>query len=176
MACADRHAREPFPDPATFPFVTALEAAFSTLLAELHSLPDDAFVESPDSLSVASPGYDERGWLWMPLLGSAHDAAHQARCPAMAAAIAAVPGVRNAGLSLLRPGTHLEPHCGELPGVLRCHLALVVPRGDVGIRAGTQVRSWHAGRCLILDDSFEHEAWNHGDGDRVVLLITFARG
>jgi hypothetical protein len=25
----------------------------------------------------------------------------------------------------------------------------------------------------VFDDTFEHEAWNHGDGDRVVLLLTF---
>lgn len=164
----------PFPDPAQFAFVPRLEAAFPALLTELRALPADAFVESPDSLSVAAAGYDERGWRWHPLLGTAHDAAHQARCPAMAAAIRAVPGARNAGLSLLQPGTHLEPHRGELPGVLRCHLGLVVPDGEVAIRAGGQVRRWQAGRCLILDDSFEHEAWNRSDGDRVVLLITFA--
>jgi hypothetical protein len=25
----------------------------------------------------------------------------------------------------------------------------------------------------VFDDTFEHEAWNHGDGERVVLLVTF---
>ena len=64
MGCADPSARTPFPDPAAFPFVGELEAAFPRLLAELAALPADAFVESPDSLSVTSPGYDERGWFW----------------------------------------------------------------------------------------------------------------
>ena len=166
----------PFPDPAAFPFVPQLEAAFPALLAELRTLGPDKFVPSPDSLTAVEGGYDENGWLWYPLFGTAADAAQQARCPAMAAACRSVPGLVNAGLSLLRPGTHLYPHSGELPGVLRCHLGLVVPDGDIAIRAGAETRRWQAGRCLLLDDTFEHTAWNHGDGDRVLLLVTFRRG
>lgn len=32
---------------------------------------------------------------------------------------------------------------------------------------------WQEGRCLVFDDSFEHEAWNHNDRARMVLLIQF---
>lgn len=165
----------PFPDPAALPFVPGLEAVFPALLAELGALPTDAFVASPDSLTAVADGYDENGWLWYPLFGAATDAANQARCPELARACRSVPGLINAGLSRFRPGTRLYPHRGELPGVLRCHLALVVPGGDVGIRAGEETRRWQAGRCLILDDTFEHTAWNQGDGDRVLLLVTFRR-
>ena len=141
----------------------------------MRTLEPDTFVPSPDSLTAVADGYDENGWLWYPLFGAANDAAQQARCPTIARACSAVPGLVNAGLSRFRPGTHLYPHRGELPAVLRCHLALVVPSGDVGIRAGTQTRRWQPGRCLILDDTFEHTAWNHGAGDRVLLLVTFRR-
>ena len=81
----------------------------------------------------------------------------------------------NAGFSLFRPGTHLYPHSGEIPNVLRCHLPLVVPVGDQGLRIGGETRVWQPGKCLVFDDTFEHEAWNRGDGDRVVLLVKFAR-
>jgi aspartyl/asparaginyl beta-hydroxylase (cupin superfamily) len=27
------------------------------------------------------------------------------------------------------------------------------------------------GKCLVFDDYFEHEAWNHADGDRIVLIV-----
>ena len=30
---------------------------------------------------------------------------------------------------------------------------------------------WQEGRCLVFDDSFEHEAWNRSDSVRIVLLI-----
>jgi beta-hydroxylase len=164
-----------FRDRAGFPFVQALEAAFAAMLAELRALGRDDFVDSPDSLTTVADGYDETGWRWFPLFGGAPDpAANRARCPATARACAAVTGLVNAGFSLLSPGTHLYPHRGEMKDVLRCHLPLVVPSGDVALRIGTEVRRWQPGRCLIFDDTYEHEAWNHGASDRVVLLVTFA--
>jgi aspartyl/asparaginyl beta-hydroxylase (cupin superfamily) len=130
-------------------------------------------VESPDALSLAAEGYDERGWLYFELFGRAGLEPGRARVPRIAAACAAVPGMFHAGLSLLLPGTHLELHRGELAGVLRCHLALRVPRGDCALSGGGETRRWEPGRCLIFDDTHVHEAWNRGDGERVVLLITF---
>jgi len=34
---------------------------------------------------------------------------------------------------------------------------------------------WEEGKSLIFDDTFEHEAWNHSNGIRVVLFVDFAR-
>ena len=85
-----------------------------------------------------------------------------------------MPFLANAGFSCFRPGTHLYPHHGELHGVLRCHLPLVVPEGDVALRFADDVRRWQPARCIVFDDTFEHEAWNHASSDRIVLLVTFA--
>lgn len=165
-----------FRDPRAFAFVAPLEARYDAIAAELDALsPDDDFVPSPDSLTTVADGYDETGWSWFPLFGEGEaPERHRLRCPATARACAAVPGLVNAGFSLLRPGTHLYPHRGELEGVLRCHLALRVPCGDVAIRIGGETRGWEAGRCLVFDDTYEHEAWNRGASERVVLLVTFA--
>ena len=162
-----------FRDPSEFPFVSGLEDAFDEILRELEALGPDAFVESPDSLTTVRDGYDETGWFFHDLVGGAGSEVRLERCPATARALAAVPGLVNAGFSLMRPGTHLYPHRGELAGVLRCHLALRVPAGDAGLGLGAVRRSWEAGRCLVFDDTQEHEAWNHGDGERVVLIVTF---
>ncbi|MCA8949933.1 MAG: aspartyl/asparaginyl beta-hydroxylase domain-containing protein [Planctomycetes bacterium] len=158
-----------FYEPSLFGFVPALEAACEEIRGELAALGDDVFAAAPDSLTTVADGYDERGWLWFDLVQNA------ARCPRTTAALARVPGVRNAGFSCFRVGTRLYPHRGELPNVLRCHLPLVVPTGDLGIRIAGETRVWQRGRCLIFDDSLEHDAWNRGDGDRIVLLVTFAR-
>ena len=163
-----------FRDPAAFPFTAALERAFPAILAEVQALRDDEWIEAPDSLTSVDGRYDERGWRYYPLSGTLDDAApRRARCPRTAKACAAVPGLFNAGLSRFLPGTHLFPHHGELEGVLRCHLALVVPDGDVGLRFGEETRRWQAGRCLVFDDTIEHEAWNHGAAPRDVLIVTF---
>lgn len=167
-----------FPEPSEFPFVPVLEAAFPTLLAEVKALAPHDFGESPDSLTTVGDGCDETGWRWFPLFGGdgqRDPAANRARCPATARACAAVPGMLNASLSLFRPGTQLYPHRGEMPGVLRCHLGLVVPAGDVALRAGGAIHRWQPGRCVIFDDTFEHDAWNRAASDRIVLIVTFAR-
>jgi aspartyl/asparaginyl beta-hydroxylase (cupin superfamily) len=162
-----------FHDARQFSFTSGLEAAFHELARELAQLDPDAFDESPDALSLATDGYDERGWRAFELFGRAGLERNRARVPRTAAAAAAVPGMVNACLSLLEPGTHLEPHRGELQGVLRCHLALRVPQGDCALRGGGQTRRWEPGRCLVFDDTVVHEAWNRGASERVVLLITF---
>jgi beta-hydroxylase len=163
-----------FHDASDFAFVPALEASFADVLGELDGLTRADFAPSPDSLTTVRDGYDETGWLYFELHGGASTEANRRRCPKAARAAAAVPGMQSAGFSLLRPGTHLYPHRGELAGVLRCHLALRVPGGDARLSIEGETRRWQRGRCLVFDDTFEHEAWNRGDGDRVVLLVTFS--
>ncbi|MCC7012326.1 MAG: aspartyl/asparaginyl beta-hydroxylase domain-containing protein [Planctomycetes bacterium] len=163
-----------FRDPRQFAFVPVLEAEFEAILAELGALERESFEASPDSLSIAARGYDERGWRAYALFGAdPRCAAHRARCPRTARACAAVPRMVNAGFSMFWPGTQLYPHRGELAGILRCHLPLIVPQGDLGLRSGADTRVWKPGKCLIFDDTIEHEAWNRTDSDRVVLIVTF---
>lgn len=165
-------------DPSEFPFTRRLEAAVEEVGAELARLGTGAFAESPDSLTTVSGEYDETGWLYYELWGAEGStegsAEGRARCPRTAELCASVPGMRNAGFSLLRPGTHLFPHRGEMDGVLRCHLPLVVPAGDAGLSIDGTTLRWERGRCLVFDDTHEHEAWNRADTDRIVLIVTFA--
>lgn len=164
-----------FQETSQFAFVPALEAAFDDIRTELTALGESDFIESPDSLTTVRDGYNETGWHYFDLYGdSGNFKANRERCPRTAQACSSVPGMQNAGFSLFRPGTHLYPHRGEIDGVLRCHLPIQVPSGDLGIRFGEEVRVWQPGRCLIINDSFEHTAWNRTAGNRVVLLVTFA--
>lgn len=168
-------AASPFADSTQFPFAVALESAFPRVLAEVLRLDGERdFVASPDSLTTVADGYDETGWRWFGLFGENERlAAHRERCPETARACAAVPGLVNAGFSWFLPGTHLYPHQGEMRGVLRCHLPLVVPAGDVGLRVGDEVHRWSPGKCVVFDDTAEHDAWNRGTGNRILLLVTF---
>lgn len=102
------------------------------------------------------------------------------RCPATMAALALAPmpviDQRSpiALWSLLKPGTHIQPHHGLLNTRLICHIPLIVP-GDCALRVGNEVREWREGEALIFDDSFEHEAWNRSDSTRVILLFEIWR-
>ena len=76
--------------------------------------------------------------------------------------------------SLLRPGARIAPHTGMYNTRLVCHLPLIVPPG-CRFRVGNEVREWQEGKLLIFDDTIEHEAWNDGTEDRVVLIFDIWR-
>jgi aspartyl/asparaginyl beta-hydroxylase (cupin superfamily) len=46
-----------------------------------------------------------------------------------------------------------------------------VPDADCAIRVAEETRHWQQGSCLVFDDSLLHEAWNHTDQERVVLIV-----
>lgn len=74
--------------------------------------------------------------------------------------------------SQLLPGTRLRSHCGPSNLRLTCHLGLHIPSG-CRIICGEDARHWQEGKCLVFDDSFEHEVWHEGTEARTVLLVNF---
>ena len=76
--------------------------------------------------------------------------------------------------SLLRAGARIPPHTGMVNTRYICHLPLIVP-GNGGLRVGGTVRAWEFGKLMVFDDSVEHEAWNHADTDRLVLIFDIWR-
>ena len=102
------------------------------------------------------------------------------RCPRTMAVLAQTPMPVIAGrspqalYSLLKPGTHIQPHHGMLNTRLICHVPLVVPP-NCGLRVGSETRSWKESELLIFDDSFEHEAWNRSERNRIVLIFEIWR-
>ncbi len=74
--------------------------------------------------------------------------------------------------SKLTPGTHLKAHTGSSNLRLRYHLGINVPEPNlVKIRVGNETRSWEEGKCIIFDDSFEHEVNHNGTKDRIVFIV-----
>ena len=77
-------------------------------------------------------------------------------------------------VSIMKPGTRLATHAGPSNTRIRIHLGLVVPKGGpdvIGIKAGNVTSQWIEGKCIAFDDSFEHEAWNLSQEERVVLVV-----
>ena len=172
-----------FFDPADFAWAAELEALASPICAELAAvLASDTglkpYVENEPNRPTR--GHDLMGdpsWsafhLWekgAPVAGNAD------RCPATLAALAKLPIPRIAGrspmalFSVLKPGTHIAAHHGMINTRCIVHLPLIVPP-DCALRVGNDTRPVEAGKLMIFDDSIEHEAWNHSDATRVVLLF-----
>lgn len=95
-------------------------------------------------------------------------------CPRTARLIETVPGLVTAGFSRLAPGTHITPHSGYTDAVLRFHLGLTAA-ADCGLRVGAEIRDWFPGSAFVFDDTREHEAWNRGTAERIILLLDFKR-
>jgi aspartate beta-hydroxylase len=101
---------------------------------------------------------------------------NRARCPRTVAALESAPLNRVADhspealFSVLTPGAHIPPHTGVVNIRLVVHLPLIVP-ADCGIRVGAETRGWEEGRCIVFDDTYEHEAWNRSGQTRVVLIF-----
>jgi ornithine lipid ester-linked acyl 2-hydroxylase len=156
-----------FYEAAAFPFATQLEAHWPTILAELTALRGQHFIPWSEK-HLYNEGWSTFGlYAFGVKIGKNCDL-----CPATTALLEQIPNLITAGFSALAPGTHIAPHTGYPDGVLRCHLGLIVPE-NCAIRVEDQTRSWQEGRCLIFDDTAEHEAWNQSDRLRVVLLLDF---
>src|SRR5262249_34462521 len=97
------------------------------------------------------------------------------RCPETTRLVEAIPNLATAGFSRLEPGTHIKPHVGYPDTVLPSPPGLIVPQGGCALRVGPETRTWQEGRCLVFDDTTEHEAWNRSDAVRIVLIIDFAK-
>ncbi len=89
-----------------------------------------------------------------------------------------VKGIVSISFSSLKPGTHIVPHRGYddySERVLRFHMGLIVPEGDLGLRVEKEIRKWTEGKSFVFDDYLIHEAWNFTNKNRVVLIIDFLR-
>ncbi|MCC4595931.1 aspartyl/asparaginyl beta-hydroxylase domain-containing protein [Xanthomonas campestris pv. phormiicola] len=158
-----------FLDTTRFAFVATLAAHWRTVLAECDALPDHEYADWPET-GLYNHGWDVYGLY----LGGKALLDNCIFCPATAALLKAVPGLRTAGFSRLAPGTVIASHVGYSDQVLRLHLALRA-HGDCGLRVGGQTRRWTPGQCLLFDDTTEHDAWNRGPRERIVLLVDFER-
>lgn len=169
-----------FFDTADFPWVAAVEARapeirreLDSLLRSLDRIPNFQDL-SPDQATLT----DAESWKTFFLHAYGHRAeANCDRCPETERALRQIPGLQSAMFSILAPEKHLPEHRGPHKGVLRYHLALIVPGppGACRIRVGSDVRAWEEGKSLIFDDSHLHEAWNDSDRHRVVLFVDFER-
>jgi aspartyl/asparaginyl beta-hydroxylase (cupin superfamily) len=179
--------QRPFYERHEFSWVPEVEAAIPEMWAELKARLADGtdfrpYVETrTDRPAPNNPLKDDPSWgahyFWNNgEVVSEHAAAAPATMKALAAApIPVIKGRSPMALwSLLKPGTHIQPHHGMLNTRLIVHVPLVV-NPDCAIRVAHETRQWEPGKALIFDDSFEHEAWNRGRETRVILLFEIWR-
>jgi aspartyl/asparaginyl beta-hydroxylase (cupin superfamily) len=160
----------PWHDPATLPWVNAVQEAFPRIRDEFLALRAEGAQFAPyEDLYTKELGW--RGWDTYQLYRNGawqHEA--RTRCPVTFQVLEQTPhGPRDGMFTILNPGVHITPHTGGVNLLLTAHLPLVVPPG-CGIKVCDEQRGWQEGEVLLFDDSFIHEAWNNGSAQRAVLL------
>ena len=169
-----------------FPKFKLLEENYQNILQEFLTVTEDRKVRKSEELLfepwVEKNLYEEsneEGWDVAPLMIGGNSI--EDRCKKfkiLHELTSQISGIVSISFSLLKPGTHIVPHKGYddySERVLRFHMGLIVPEGDVGIRVEKEIRKWENGKSFIFDDFLIHEAWNFSDKDRVVLIIDFLR-
>lgn len=163
-------------DTSLFPWVADLEAAAPAIRAELDRIL--AHRERLPRFAEIQPDQDkinpDAGWKSFFFCGLGARSEHnRALCPNTARALDAIPNVELALFSILAPGLHIPRHAGLTKGLIRCHLALKVPRDreKAVMYVGNSHFHWEEGKAVVFDDTFKHEVYNDTGDERVVLLI-----
>jgi aspartate beta-hydroxylase len=168
-----------------FPWLGEFEAQAGVIRAELQQLmqQDGGFVpflgnDTPEQ--VADQLVGTRGEpAWNAFFFYRHGERYEdncRRCPQTAAILDKLPLARirehapEICFSVLTPGSHILPHTGVTNTRVVCHLPLIVPE-ECALVVGGETHVWQEGRCVVFDDTFEHEAWNRSESLRVVLLM-----
>jgi aspartate beta-hydroxylase len=162
--------RAPWHDPRQFTVAADLQERFGEIKAEALNLSERFFHEEAEEIG--------RTGSWQVAMffeqGRRNDLVC-AQCPTIAGVLERHSCVRRSAgliyLSRMGPNTHVVAHQGNSNVRLRCHLPLSIPDGDCAIRVGSDTRRWEEGKCIVFDDTFEHEVWNRTSRDRMVLLI-----
>lgn len=150
-----------------------LEQCYPVIKSELIAL-----LEAERFAHYTSPAVVAGEWKDYVLFANGEPALERCdACPETVAAVKKIPGATsqskgNVYFSYLAPGTHIRSHCGPTNSRLRIHLGLIVPTAPntPKLRVCDETREWEEGKCLVFDDSFEHEVWNY-DEHRVVLVV-----
>jgi len=175
-----RDGHKTFFEPENYPWVAKVEAEAPLIRKELDVLLQrrDEIPNFQDISEKQKPLTEGTQWKTFFLYGYGEEAEENCKqCPETVRILKYIPGMKTAMFSILAPGKHIPPHRGMYKGMLRYHLALVIPGapGACRIRVGNDVRSWQEGKSLVFDDSHEHEVWNDTDGYRVVLFVDLLR-
>jgi aspartate beta-hydroxylase len=175
----------PFFDRELFPWLPQLEAATDSIRQELlHILRAESaefapYIQVPPEAPVNqwaqlnfSPAWSTH-FFWRDGVRNDHNCE---RCPRTAALLAELPLAHQAGygptamFSALSPGAHIPAHTGSSNTRLIVHLPLLLPHG-CSFRVGPETRAWRPGEAWVFDDTIEHEAWNHSDQIRIILIF-----
>jgi beta-hydroxylase len=175
MPIPARRGARPYYDPATFPELASVRAAW-------RELRDEALAARAQMSNVDDRRTRPGEWAVLPLLPEPEDralypaaecAAYRAAAPRTVDLVGSIPGVRGYVFSVLAPGALIEAHQHSQPHVTA---ALCLQGGGASsIEVGGERRAFVDGEWTVFDYTLVHAVTNDGELDRIVLLVLLVR-
>jgi beta-hydroxylase len=167
---------KPWHRPGEFAWTKTLEDSFGIIKKEALSIYAD-HEKKTDGQQLKQYNYvgvSKKTWLSFYIYQGGFVKENCKRCPGTEAILRSLPisFPNEIIFSILDPHSKISPHRDTGNLTLTCHLGLSVPP-SCAIKVGGEERAWQEGKCLILDASYEHEAWNDSDQPRIILLFDF---
>ena len=165
----------PFSDPYQFKWASDFEALYPEIKKELENYLKDHHLASYFSASMVS---QKNTWKTVSLKTWGIEMNRvQKEFPKTSTLLSQYPEIVSASFSLLEPNSNIKPHCGDTNAVYRCHMGIDVPAGlpHCGIKVQGESKSWENGEWFAFMDAYVHEAWNHTDKARLVLIVDVIR-
>ena len=164
-----------------FPKLLTLEENFKGILTEFNKNLNEQG-ENLFDMWVEKELYEESnptGWQVSPIIvnGQKINNKHE-KFPFLCEVLDKIPGIVSALFSLLKPKTTICEHEGYqnyADKILRYHLGVIVPKGDIALRCNNIIKYWQNGKSFIFDDSLPHGAWNNSNFNRYVLIVDFIK-
>jgi aspartyl/asparaginyl beta-hydroxylase (cupin superfamily) len=171
--------RKPFYNLSNFPELKKIEDNYETIKQEyINFSRQNSILNIQDFFSEQKRITHGDNWKSYVLTMYGFDyIEHQQHFPKTMAVLNQIPGISSSMFSVLAGGGHITPHEGPYNGVLRYHLALIVPTPteDLYIKINGVKKHWTEGQSMVFDDTYTHEAKNETAETRVVLFIDFVR-
>lgn len=158
--------------------IKQLENHHSTIFEEYKNINlSNSFQNVKDFYVVETDIGQDENWKGFPLIIFNYKFdKNVAQCPATYSIISKLPGCTSAMFSVLHPGKHILPHKGLYKGVLRCLFTLQAPEnGRSWIKVNGHKYPFETGKCILFDETFEHEVLNDSDRMRIVLYLDIYR-
>ncbi len=97
--------------------------------------------------------------------------------PLTSAILHRYPEVLSLSFNSLEQGGSILPHCGDTNGIYRCHFGIEIPGGlpEVGFKVKEELRNWKEGEWLFFMDAYVHEAFNHSQKERIIMVVDYLR-
>jgi ornithine lipid ester-linked acyl 2-hydroxylase len=112
---------------------------------------------------------------WRTVIIKAYDGWFGSNCsmfPETTKLLKKIPSVSTAMFSILEPQVKIPAHTGKLSGILRYHLALIVPAtGQCYFEVNGEKYYWKEGEGILFNDTYLHSVANNSNEYRVVLFL-----